>query len=185
MLSRSQRPRGLKHELSSPDQTLGSWVRIPLKSMDVCVCLFCVCAVVCAGSGLATSLSPVQGVLRLCKWSRNWKAAKAQQRAVEPYIDIRCRTSEGQFTRYVTTKDSQPSDKIFSNVLWRVNLHHMPLTLSGHRKPISEECCVDRRDTCRYLLKYKWLRWSYVCWSKWMFERTVGFLTVRSSSRAV
>jgi hypothetical protein len=31
--------------------------------MDVCVCLFRVCAVLCVGSGLATGWSPVQGVL--------------------------------------------------------------------------------------------------------------------------
>jgi hypothetical protein len=29
---RSQRPRGLRHELSSPAQTLGSLVRIPLQA---------------------------------------------------------------------------------------------------------------------------------------------------------
>jgi hypothetical protein len=36
--SRSQRPRGLRHELSSLARMLGSWVRIPLKAwMSVCV----------------------------------------------------------------------------------------------------------------------------------------------------
>jgi hypothetical protein len=30
--SRSQWPRGLRHELSSPAQTLRSWVRIPLEA---------------------------------------------------------------------------------------------------------------------------------------------------------
>jgi hypothetical protein len=38
----------------------------PTEVMDVlCVCvrLFCVCAVLCLSGGLATSLSPVQGVL--------------------------------------------------------------------------------------------------------------------------
>jgi hypothetical protein len=29
----------------------------------VCACLFCICVVICVGSGLATSWSPVQGVL--------------------------------------------------------------------------------------------------------------------------
>jgi hypothetical protein len=38
------RPRGLRHELSSPARTLGSWVRIPLKSwMFVCVYSVFVC----------------------------------------------------------------------------------------------------------------------------------------------
>jgi hypothetical protein len=44
--SRSQWPHGLRHEMSSPAQTLGSWVRIPLEAcMSVCVysvfILFC------------------------------------------------------------------------------------------------------------------------------------------------
>jgi hypothetical protein len=45
--SRSQWPRGLSHEPSSPARTLGSWVRIPLKAwMSACIysvfVLFCV-----------------------------------------------------------------------------------------------------------------------------------------------
>jgi hypothetical protein len=35
----------------------------PTQGMDVCVCLFCVCVVLYVGSGLATSWSPVKGVL--------------------------------------------------------------------------------------------------------------------------
>jgi hypothetical protein len=36
--SRSQWPRGLRHEPSSPARTLGPWVRIPLEAwMSVCV----------------------------------------------------------------------------------------------------------------------------------------------------
>jgi hypothetical protein len=50
--SRSQWPRGLRHELSSPAQTLGSWVRIPLEAW-MSVCAYSVCAVLCAGSGRA------------------------------------------------------------------------------------------------------------------------------------
>jgi hypothetical protein len=57
-------PRGLRHEPSSLARTLGSWVRIPLKAMDVCyVRLCCVCVVLCLGRGLATCWSLVQGVL--------------------------------------------------------------------------------------------------------------------------
>jgi hypothetical protein len=36
----------------------------PTRGMDVCVRLFCVCVVLCVGSGLATGWSPVQGVLQ-------------------------------------------------------------------------------------------------------------------------
>jgi hypothetical protein len=38
--SRSQWPRGLRHELFSPAPTLGSWVRIPHR--HGCLCVFCV-----------------------------------------------------------------------------------------------------------------------------------------------
>jgi hypothetical protein len=36
---RSQRPRGLRHELSSLSRKLGSWIRIPFKGIDVYVCI--------------------------------------------------------------------------------------------------------------------------------------------------
>jgi hypothetical protein len=56
---RSQWPRGLRHELSSPARVLGSRVRTPLKAwMSVlCACILFV------DRGLATGSSPVQGVL--------------------------------------------------------------------------------------------------------------------------
>jgi hypothetical protein len=82
-LSRSQLSRGLRHEPSSPARTQGSWVRIPLKAW-ISVHLFCVC-VLCVGSGLATGWSPIQGILpTVQKDQETNKAAKAQQRAVEP-----------------------------------------------------------------------------------------------------
>jgi hypothetical protein len=56
----------------------------PTQAMDVCVHLFYVCVVLCVGSGRATGWSPVQGVLPTVYGLRNWKAVKAQQRAVEP-----------------------------------------------------------------------------------------------------
>jgi hypothetical protein len=61
----SQQPRGLRHELYSLSQTLGSWVWIPLKAwkFGVRMRLFCVCVVLCVGSGLATGWSTVQRVL--------------------------------------------------------------------------------------------------------------------------
>jgi hypothetical protein len=37
-MNRSQWPRSLRHEPSSPDRILGSWVRIPLEEwMSVCI----------------------------------------------------------------------------------------------------------------------------------------------------
>jgi hypothetical protein len=55
-------PRGLKHKLSSLAQTLGSCVRIPLKTwMSVCAFILCLC--------LMTGWSLVHGVLPLV-WKR-------------------------------------------------------------------------------------------------------------------
>jgi hypothetical protein len=65
---RSQWPRGLRHELSSPARTLGSWVRIQLKARTF-VCDYSVCIRI----GLETGWSPIQQVvttiLGLGKWS--------------------------------------------------------------------------------------------------------------------
>jgi hypothetical protein len=57
---RSQWPRGLRRELSLLAAFLGS---NPTQGMDACVRLFCVCVVLCVGSGLAMGRSPVQRVL--------------------------------------------------------------------------------------------------------------------------
>jgi hypothetical protein len=43
----SQWPRGLRHELSSPAQTLGSWVRIHLRHGCLCAFILCLCCPVC------------------------------------------------------------------------------------------------------------------------------------------
>jgi hypothetical protein len=51
----------------------------PTQGMDVCVRLFCVCVVVCEGSGLATGWSPVQGVLPTVCILRNWKSGQGPQ----------------------------------------------------------------------------------------------------------
>jgi hypothetical protein len=75
---RSQWPRGLRHELSSPAQTLGSWVRIPLEVwMSVCVYSVYV-------EALRRADPPSRESYRLCIDQETEKAAKVQQRAVEP-----------------------------------------------------------------------------------------------------
>jgi hypothetical protein len=51
----------------------------PTRGMDVCVRLFCVCAVLCVGSGLTTGWSPVQGVLRTVYGLWNWKSGQGPQ----------------------------------------------------------------------------------------------------------
>jgi hypothetical protein len=59
-LSRSQWPRSLWHEPPSPARTLGVVGSNPTRCIDVCVRLFCVCVVLCVGSGPAKVWSPVQ-----------------------------------------------------------------------------------------------------------------------------
>jgi hypothetical protein len=88
--SRSQWQGGLRYGLPSFAQTLGSWVRIPLKAwmstlcpfilrsptsgMDICASLVCVCVAQCEGSGLAMGWSLVQGVLpSMWKRLQNWR----------------------------------------------------------------------------------------------------------------
>jgi hypothetical protein len=73
-LCRPQRPRGLKHETSSPARTLGSWVRIPLTAwMSVCVysvfVLFCVLI-----AALWRADPPSKESNGLCIGLRNWKS---------------------------------------------------------------------------------------------------------------
>jgi hypothetical protein len=45
-VSRSQWPRGLRHELCSPAETLGSCVRIPLEAW-ISVCVYSVFVLLC------------------------------------------------------------------------------------------------------------------------------------------
>jgi hypothetical protein len=52
----------LRHEMSSPAWTLGSWVRIPLEAW-MFVWVYSVFVLSCVSSGLATGWSLVQGVL--------------------------------------------------------------------------------------------------------------------------
>jgi hypothetical protein len=51
----SQWPRGLTHEMSSPAQTLGSWVLIPFEAW-IAVHISSVFVLSCVDSGLATGL---------------------------------------------------------------------------------------------------------------------------------
>jgi hypothetical protein len=60
--SRSQWKLGLRHELSSPSQTLGSWVLVPLEAW-LFVSFYCVFVLSCVSIDHATGWSPTQGVL--------------------------------------------------------------------------------------------------------------------------
>jgi hypothetical protein len=67
----------------------------PTQCMDVCVRFFCVCVVLCVGSGLATGWSPVQGVLLTVYRIKNLK--KSGQSPTKGcgaiIISLRCRQS--------------------------------------------------------------------------------------------
>jgi hypothetical protein len=67
--------------IAAPPITVAAWSKVwtvsarsntgivcsnPTRGMDVRARLFCVCNVLCVGSGLVTGWSPVQGVNRLC-----------------------------------------------------------------------------------------------------------------------
>jgi hypothetical protein len=71
-----QWPRRLRHELSSPAQTLWSWVRFQLEAwMSVCVysvfVLFCVQI-----AALRRADLPSKEFYRLCIGLRNWKSGQ-------------------------------------------------------------------------------------------------------------
>jgi hypothetical protein len=62
-IRRSQRPHGLRHELSKRAHTLVSWVRIQLKaSIDICAFILSLCCPVCRLLP-CDGLVPVQGAL--------------------------------------------------------------------------------------------------------------------------
>jgi hypothetical protein len=80
--SRSQWPRGVRHELSSLARTLGSLVRIPLETW-MSVCVYSVFVLSCVQvAALRWADPPSKVSYRLCKKSRNWKAAKVQQKGL-------------------------------------------------------------------------------------------------------
>jgi hypothetical protein len=84
LISRSEWPRGLTHELSSPAPTLGSWVRIRLEAW-MSVCVYSVFVSSCVGIGLATGLIPRPRSHADCVGLRNWKRGKGPKgwRAIE------------------------------------------------------------------------------------------------------
>jgi hypothetical protein len=70
-ICRSQWPRGLRHELSSPAQTLGSWVRIPLEAR-MSLCVYSVFVLSCVQvAALQPADPPSKEFYRLCKRLRN------------------------------------------------------------------------------------------------------------------
>jgi hypothetical protein len=76
LVSRSQRPRCLRHELSSFARTVGSWVQIPLKAW-VSVCIYSVFVLFCVQVvALRRANPPSKEFYRLCIGLRNWKSGQ-------------------------------------------------------------------------------------------------------------
>jgi hypothetical protein len=86
--SRSQWPRGLRHELSAPAQTLGSWVPIPLEAW-ISVCVYSVSVLSCVQiAALRRANPPSKKSNRLCKKAKTLKKRpRPNKRTVEPWID--------------------------------------------------------------------------------------------------
>jgi hypothetical protein len=63
----------------------------PTQGMDVwCVCgFFCVCVVLCLVRGLATSWSPVQGVLQSVNYQQTGKSALCSKMGASPQVGVR------------------------------------------------------------------------------------------------
>jgi hypothetical protein len=82
--SRSQWPRGLRHELSSPAQTLGSWVRTPLEAW-MSACVYSVFVLFCMQVAALRRADPGPRNPTDCvKDQETEKATNVQQRAVQP-----------------------------------------------------------------------------------------------------
>jgi hypothetical protein len=85
---KSTAPRGLKHELPSPTQTLGSWIRIPLKAW-MSVCVYSVFVLSCVQvAALLRADPPSKESYWLCKRSRNWKKRPRSNKGKQSHIQI-------------------------------------------------------------------------------------------------
>jgi hypothetical protein len=77
----------MRHELSSPARTLGSWVRIPLEAR-MSVCIYSVFALFCVQVAALRQADPHQRRPIDCvKDQGTENAAKVQQRTEETWID--------------------------------------------------------------------------------------------------
>jgi hypothetical protein len=94
----------------------GSWVRIPHSGHGclMCVCaFFCVCVVLCLCRGLATSWSPVQGVLPSVNNQETEKSALCSE------VGARRRTNSGIWRHALRSKISDKFACVPNPTLWR------------------------------------------------------------------
>jgi hypothetical protein len=83
---RSRWPRGLKAWTVFARSNTGLVGSNPTQGIDVYVRLFCVCVVLCVGSGLGTGWSLVQGVLQTVqKYKKIEEEARPNKKAIEPF----------------------------------------------------------------------------------------------------
>jgi hypothetical protein len=84
-IGRSQWPRGRKHELSSARSNTGIVGSNPTSGMDACVCVYYVFVLSCVQvAALRRADPPSKESIYCVKDQETERAAKAQQRAVEP-----------------------------------------------------------------------------------------------------
>jgi hypothetical protein len=72
----------------------------PTSGMDVSVRLFCVCVVLCLGSGLTTGWSLIQGVVFVKKWFRNWIRSQGPEWAGRAIVNNAADHSSRVYTRW-------------------------------------------------------------------------------------
>jgi hypothetical protein len=84
-LSRSQWPRGVKHELSSFARNFGSWFRIPLNAWMSILYAFILCV---GREALRRSDHPSKECYWLFKRSRNWKSSQGPTKGRRAIIII-------------------------------------------------------------------------------------------------
>jgi hypothetical protein len=125
----SKWPRGVRHEMSSPAQKLVSFLRIPLKTW-VSVCVNFVFVSSCVGSGLASDLSPVQGILPtgykihsvtiISKWEKAGQPNPQRQQERKNFLSLKyakefyCSGTKCRLVRWKPTNVSEENiDSIF------------------------------------------------------------------------
>jgi hypothetical protein len=119
----------------------------PTRGMDVCVRFFCICAVLCAGSGLSTG-SPTDCVKRLKNWKTGQSSTKGC-RAIDSYRNTyqpRFKLHEVSLQRLTTVGSIRRNSwcTIFSSKIF-----YFPNVVN-----FKEEACIQRRP----MFKSIWLR---------------------------